>query len=83
MRAEEAKPLQDLAREAAAWCLQKLEARVSGSGQAYAYSEAERTALHVAHSIAVSEIARLQTAKKDRVEAFNRKALELAVPHVK
>lgn len=60
MRAEEAKPLQDLARQAAAWCLQRLEARVAGSGQAYAYSEAERAALHVAHSIAVSEIARLQ-----------------------
>jgi hypothetical protein len=62
MRAEEAKPLQDLARQAAAWCLQALEARVAGSGQAYTYSEPERAALHVAHSIAVSEIARLQIA---------------------
>jgi hypothetical protein len=62
MRPEEAKPLQDAARQAAAWCLQKLEARVAGSGQAYSYSETERTALHVAHSIAVSEIARLQIA---------------------
>jgi hypothetical protein len=62
MRAEEAKPLQDVARQAALWCLQKLEARVSGSGQNYSYSETERAALHVAHSIAVSEIARLQVA---------------------
>ena len=62
MRPDEAKPLQDLARQAAAWCLQKLEARVAGAGQAYSYSEAERTALHVVHSIAVTEIARLQTA---------------------
>jgi hypothetical protein len=42
--------------------LQKLEARVAGSGREYSYSEAERTALHVAHSIAVSEIARLEAA---------------------
>jgi hypothetical protein len=33
---------------------------VAGSGQAYSYSDAERTALHVVHSIAVHEIARLQ-----------------------
>lgn len=62
MRADEARPLQDVARQAAAWCLQKLEARVAGSGREYSYSEAERTALHVAHSIAVSEIARLEAA---------------------
>jgi hypothetical protein len=61
MRADEAKPLQDVARQAAAWCLQKLEERVAGSGRAYAYSDAERSALHIAHSIAVSEIARLET----------------------
>jgi len=62
MRPEEAKPLLDVARQAATWCLQKLESRVAGSGQAYSYSEVERAALHVAHSIAVSEIARLQAA---------------------
>lgn len=62
MRSDEAKPLLDVARQAAAWCLQKLESRVAGSGQAYSYSDAERAALHVAHSIAVSEIARLQAA---------------------
>ena len=62
MRADEAKPLQEVARQAAAWCLQKLEERVAGSGRGYSYSDAERTALHVAHSIAVSEISRLQTA---------------------
>jgi len=62
MRADEAKPLQVIARHAAEWCLQKLEARVSGSGQNYTYSDTERAALHVAHSIAVSEIARLEVA---------------------
>jgi hypothetical protein len=62
MRPDEAKPLLEVARQAAAWCLQKLESRVAGSGQAYSYSDAERAALHVAHSIAVSEIARLQAA---------------------
>ncbi len=62
MRAEEAKLLQDAARQAAAWCLQKLEERVAASGRAYTYSDAERTALHVAHSIAVSDIERLQNA---------------------
>jgi len=62
MRSDEAMPLLDVARQAAAWCLQKLESRVAGSGQAYSYSDAERAALHVAHSIAVSEIARLQAA---------------------
>ena len=61
-KSDEAKALQNEARLAAAWCLRKLEARVSGSGQEYVYSQDERTALHVAHSIAVSEIARLQTA---------------------
>lgn len=60
MRADEAKPLQDVARQAAYWCLQKLESRVAGSGRDYSYSETERAALHVAHSIAVSEIARLE-----------------------
>jgi hypothetical protein len=64
-KSEEAKALQDEARRAAAWCSRKLEARVSGSGQSYLYSEAERTALHVAHSIAVSEVARLQPAVAD------------------
>jgi hypothetical protein len=59
MRPDEAKPLLDAARQAAAWCLQKLESRVAGSGQAYSYSEMERSALHVAHSVAISEIARL------------------------
>lgn len=60
MRPEEAKPLQEAARRAADWCLEKLEARVAGSGQGHTYYEGERMALHVAHSIAVCEIARLQ-----------------------
>ena len=62
MRPDEAKPLLDAAEKAAAWCLQKLESRVAGSGQAYSYSEVERMALHVAHSIAISEISRLHAA---------------------
>jgi hypothetical protein len=62
MRPDEAKPLLDAAEQAAAWCLQKLESRVAGSGQAYSYSEVERMALHVAHSIAISEISRLHAA---------------------
>ncbi|HEY9182994.1 MAG TPA: hypothetical protein VIQ99_07325 [Gammaproteobacteria bacterium] len=62
MRADEAKPLRDAARLAAEWCLRKLESRVGGSGRDYSYSETERAALHVAHSIAVSEIARLEAA---------------------
>jgi hypothetical protein len=60
MRPDEAKPLQAAAQRAADWCREKLEARVAGSGMARQYSEAERTALHVAHSIAVCEVARLQ-----------------------
>lgn len=60
MRPDEAKPLLDVARQVSAWCLQKLESRAAGSGQAYSYSDVERTALHIVHSIVVSEIARLQ-----------------------
>jgi hypothetical protein len=62
MRPEQAKPLQEAARRAAQWCQEKLEARVAGAGVDHAYHEAERMALHVAHSIAVCEIARLQVA---------------------
>lgn len=61
MRPDEAKPLQAAAQHAADWCREKLKARVAGSGMALQHSEAERTALHVAHSIAMCEIARLQT----------------------
>jgi hypothetical protein len=60
MRPEQAKPLLEAARRAADWCQEKLEARVAGAGQGHTYYEAERMALHVAHSIAVCEIARLQ-----------------------
>jgi hypothetical protein len=60
MRPEQAKPLLEAARRAADWCQEKLEARVAGAGQGHTHYEAERMALHVAHSIAVCEIARLQ-----------------------
>ena len=60
MRPDVAKPLQAAAQCAADWCREKLEARVAGSGMAHQHSEAERTALHIAHSIAVCEVARLQ-----------------------
>jgi hypothetical protein len=62
MRPEQAKPLQEAARRAADWCQEKLEARVAGAGVGHTHYEAERMALHVAHSIAVCEIARLQAA---------------------
>jgi hypothetical protein len=61
MKREEAKPLQDAAEHAARWCLEKLEMREGGYGKAHEHSESERAALHVAHSIAVCEIARLQS----------------------
>jgi hypothetical protein len=60
MRAEQAQPLLEAARRAAEWCQEKLEARVAGAGVGHTYYEGERMALHVAHSIAISEIARLQ-----------------------
>jgi hypothetical protein len=60
MRSEEAKLLQEAAQAAANWCLGKLEMREGGFGKAHEHSDSERAALHVAHSIAVCEIARLQ-----------------------
>jgi hypothetical protein len=61
MRPEQAKSLQEVARHAAQWCQEKLDARVAGAGIGHTYGDAERMALHVAHSIAVCEIARLQS----------------------
>jgi hypothetical protein len=60
MKSEQAKPLQLAAQQAAKWLLDKLEMKEGGYGKNFEHSESERAALHVAHSIAVSEIARLQ-----------------------
>jgi len=60
MRSEEAKPLQVAAQHAAKWCMEKLEMKEGGFGKNHEHSDSERAALHVAHSIAVCEIARLQ-----------------------
>lgn len=60
MRAEQAKPLQVAAQAAAKWCMEKLEMREGGFGKAHEHSDSERAALHIAHSIAVCEVERLQ-----------------------
>jgi hypothetical protein len=41
--------------------MEKLEQREGGFGKVHEHSDSERAALHIAHSIAVCEIARLQT----------------------
>ncbi len=64
MKRDEAKPLLDLAQPAAAWCLGKLEMRVGGYGKEHEHTDAERAALHVVHSIAVCEVARLEAIMK-------------------
>jgi hypothetical protein len=61
MKRDEAKPLRDAAQHAADWCLGKLEMRVGGYGKDHEHADSERAALHVVHSIAVCEIARLKT----------------------
>jgi hypothetical protein len=60
MKSDEAKALQVAAQHTAKWCMDKLEMREGGSSKNHEYSDTERSALHVAHSIAVCEIARLQ-----------------------
>jgi hypothetical protein len=60
MKRDEAKPLLEPAQRAAAWCVGKLEMRAGGFGKEHEHSDSERAALHVAHSIAVCEIARLE-----------------------
>ena len=60
MRSEEAKPLQVAAQHPAKWSMEKLEMKEGGYGKNHEHSDSERAALHVAHSIAVCEIARLQ-----------------------
>jgi hypothetical protein len=61
MRSEQAKPLQVAAQQAAKWCFDKLEMKEGGFGKNHEHSESERAALHVAHSIAVCEVTRLQS----------------------
>jgi len=60
MRSEEAKPLHLAAQQAASWCMEKLEMKEGGYGKNHEHSDSERAALHVAHSIALCEVARLQ-----------------------
>ena len=60
MKSDEAKPLQVAAQQAAKWCLERLDMKEGGFGKLHEHSDSERAALHVAHSIAVCEIARLQ-----------------------
>jgi hypothetical protein len=60
MKSDQAKPLQVAAQHAANWCIEKLERREGGFGKIHEHSDSERAALHVAHSIAQCEIARLQ-----------------------
>jgi hypothetical protein len=59
MRREEAEPLHEAAQRAADWCRGKLEMREGGFGKAHEHSDSERASLHVAHSIALCEVARL------------------------
>jgi hypothetical protein len=40
--------------------MEKLEMKEGGFGKNHEHSDSERAALHVAHSIAVCEVARLQ-----------------------
>jgi hypothetical protein len=60
MKSEQAKPLQAAAQQAAKWLMDKIEMKEGGFGKDHEHSDSERAALHVAHSIAVCEIARLQ-----------------------
>jgi hypothetical protein len=60
MNRDQAKPLQVAAQHAAKWCVEKLEMRQGGFGKDHEHVDQERAALHIAHSIAVCEIARLQ-----------------------
>ena len=60
MKSEQAMPLQAAAQHAATWCMTKLDMREGGYGKVHEHSDSERAALHIAHSIAICEIARLQ-----------------------
>jgi len=41
--------------------MEKLEMKEGGFGKVHEHSDSERAALHVAHSIALCEVARLQS----------------------
>ncbi len=62
MRRDEAESLLAGAQNAAEWCRAKLEMRAGagGFGKEHEHRDSERSALHVAHSMAVCEVARLQ-----------------------
>jgi hypothetical protein len=60
MKSDQAKPLQVAAQNAAKWCMEKLDMKEGGFGKNHEHSDSERAALHVAHSIAICEVARLQ-----------------------
>ncbi|HVY67011.1 MAG TPA: hypothetical protein VHH11_19530 [Gammaproteobacteria bacterium] len=62
MNREQAKPLLVAAQHAAEWCRGKLELRAGagGFGKEFEHRDSERAALHVAHSLAVAEVVRLQ-----------------------
>lgn len=60
MKSEQAKPLQVAAQQAAKWLMEKIEMKEGGFGKDHEHADSERAALHIAHSIAVCEIARLQ-----------------------
>jgi hypothetical protein len=66
MKSEEAKPLLVAAQYAVEWCRGKLAMRAGAGGfsKDFEHGEAERTALHVAHSIAVCDVERLQAIVK-------------------
>jgi hypothetical protein len=61
MNRDEAKVFKDAAQHAADWCFVKLEMRsgTGGYGKEHEHSETERSALHLVHSIAICEIARM------------------------
>ena len=66
MKREEAEPLLLAAQHAAEWCRNKLEMRTGtgGFGKEHEHRDTERSGLHIAHSMAVCEIARLQAILK-------------------
>ena len=66
MRRDEAEPLLVAAQAAAEWCRGKLEMRAGagGFGKEHEHRDSERSALHVAHSMAVCEVVRLQAVIK-------------------
>ena len=66
MKREEAEPLLLAAQRAAEWCRGKLEMRTGagGFGKEHEHRDSERSALHIAHSMAMCEVVRLQALLK-------------------